>query len=77
MPAEASSLPPLPIEVPLLPSAFTERDEAFNQLKSLLLQSASEHPQVKALGMGGSGKTVMATSLVLDSEVRRQYEKVC
>ena len=75
---ELQELATLPLEVPALPAAFVSR-EAFNALKELLLQPPqvdSDSPALKALGMGGSGKSVLAAALVRDSEVRRCYETV-
>eukprot|EP00935_MAST-01C_sp_MAST-1C-sp1_P001654 g1654.t1 len=56
----------LPPEVPALPSTFVSR-AAQGQLKALLLKQ--EPPVLKAFGMGGAGKTCVATVLVRDVEV--------
>ena len=65
----------LPAEVPALPTTYIPR-EAFNTLKALLVDGDSEAVVLKALGMGGSGKTVLATALARDAEVMGSFWRV-
>ena len=56
--------------------AFKRVGEAFNTLKALLVDGDSEAVVLKALGMGGSGKTVLATALARDAEVMGSFWRV-
>ena len=72
------ALAELPMEVPLLPVTYVSRGDAEAALQRLLLQkrtadSGYGYPLIKALGMGGSGKTALATSLVRSEPVRKRY----
>ena len=77
-PVQAALLPP---EVPILPKGYVVRDGLLRGIKGQLLhteQDPSSAAQiVAAFGMGGSGKTVIASALCNDLEVRHFYERIC
>jgi hypothetical protein len=58
-----------------LPENFVERPEALNAVKALLLEKSEKPLVVSAIsGLGGLGKSVLATALVLDPEVQSRFE---
>ncbi|MBD1858520.1 MULTISPECIES: toll/interleukin-1 receptor domain-containing protein [Leptolyngbya] len=58
-----------------LPENFVERPEALNAVKALLLEESEKPLVVSAIaGLGGVGKSVLATALVLDAEVQERFE---
>ncbi len=58
-----------------LPENFVERPEALNAVKALLLEESEKPLVVSAIaGLGGLGKSVLATALVLDPEVQERFE---
>ena len=63
----------LPAEVPAVPATYVAR-EAFDELKTLLI--TTEEPVICALGMGGSGKTVLASFLVRDPDISSSFDRV-
>ncbi len=71
---DSDDLAVIPAEVPPLASTFLPRGEAQQRLQEALLEG--DNPVLKALGMGGSGKTVLATILVRDKEVRRHFDAI-
>ena len=51
--------------------------EAQRELKTQLLMSGPEaSPVLKAIGMGGCGKTCMVSRVVSDTEVRQAYQRI-
>ncbi|MBD0301805.1 MAG: CHAT domain-containing protein, partial [Tolypothrix sp. T3-bin4] len=66
--------------VPNLPPHFLPRDEQLNPLKNKVLGYTNQPVAITAIsrsvgvqGMGGIGKTVLATALARDEEVRRAF----
>lgn len=66
--------------VPNLPPHFLPRDEQLNPLKNKVLGDTNQPVAITAKnrhvgvqGMGGIGKTVLATALARDEEVRRAF----
>jgi WD40 repeat protein len=67
-------------DVPNLPPHFLRRDEQLNPLKNKVLADTNQPVAITAKnrsvgvqGMGGIGKTVLATALARDEEVRRAF----
>jgi hypothetical protein len=67
-------------DVPNLPPHFLPRDEQLNPLKQKVLADTNQpvaitgkSRHVGVQGMGGIGKTVLATALARDEEVRRAF----
>ncbi|MBW4448809.1 MAG: hypothetical protein KME38_18590 [Spirirestis rafaelensis WJT71-NPBG6] len=67
-------------DVPNLPPHFLPREEQLNPLKSNVLADTNQPVAITAKsrsvgvqGMGGIGKTVLATALARDEEVRRAF----
>jgi hypothetical protein len=56
-----------------LPDNFVDRPDAINAVKSLLLTEEKTVVVSAIAGLGGLGKSVLATALVLDDEVRSRF----
>jgi len=88
----AAQLAAIPAEVPELPGSFVPRPEFMALLKESVMSRstgvtmtaaaqrlrslAAEHTTI-ALGMGGTGKTLMAAALCHDTEVGCIFEFIC
>jgi NB-ARC domain len=57
-----------------LPDNYVDRPQAVTDIKSLLLAENSTVVVSAIAGLGGLGKSVLATALVLDEEVRSRFE---
>ena len=58
-----------------LPENFVDRPAALNSVKEKLLLESEQTLVVSAIaGLGGLGKSVLATAIVLDEEVQRRFE---
>ncbi|MEL6225242.1 MAG: NB-ARC domain-containing protein, partial [Cyanobacteria bacterium J06627_8] len=69
----------LPYGVPFprvrLPDNYVERPEALTAVKEKLLKETDQTLVVSAIsGLGGLGKSVLATALVMDEEVQARFE---
>lgn len=76
----------LPPDVPALPKGYIVREALLAGIKSQIMHvvgpsDSSEDPSaaqiVTAHGMGGSGKTVIASALCNDVQVRSFFQKIC
>ncbi len=75
----------LPPEVPPLPKGYVMREALTGGIKAKLLQQEQDGaavvspsaPIVSVHGMGGSGKTVVASALCNDVELRSTFDRVC
>ena len=74
----------LPADVPALPKGYVVRDAILTGIKGQIMHVMGPNvddpkaaPVVAAQGMGGSGKTVIASALCNDPDVRRFFDKVC
>jgi NB-ARC domain len=56
-----------------LPENFVDRPDAINAVKSLLLTEEKTVVVSAIAGLGGLGKSVLATALVMDEEVRQRF----
>ena len=83
--ASASGMADVPPECPEAPENYQSRPAAEQQLKDLLLQvpavgsgnaDRDNSSVVKVLGMGGAGKSCLASVVVRDPAVRRTFSKV-
>ena len=58
-----------------LPDNFVDRPDALSSVKEKLLLESEQTLVVSAIaGLGGLGKSVLATAIVLDEEVQRRFE---
>ena len=79
-----NDLAALPVEVPVLPTAFKSRPHAQEQLVAALLDSGgtsstavtAPKSRVSSQGMGGVGKTMLTAAVVRDERVRGGFEKI-
>ena len=81
-PAAAGSLALIPREVPVLPKGYVPRKAILDGIKRNLFSlqaegAARESATLLVQGMGGSGKTVVASSIARDSEVGAKFDLVC
>ena len=86
----ATVLADIPLSVPELPDAYLVRDKDISELKTALLatngpisaaltsktKSKRSAARTSAHGMGGIGKTTIATALVHDEEIRAAFDKI-
>ena len=86
----ATVLADIPLSVPELPDAYLVRDKDILDLKTALLatngptsaaltsktKSKRSAARTSAHGMGGIGKTTIATALVHDDEIRAAFDKL-
>jgi hypothetical protein len=66
-----ATLPPLPIDVPSILDSFRPRPNVEQALKDQLLNKNTT--MVVAQGMGGVGKSVIASSLLHNQEIRERF----
>ncbi len=73
---EKSGLKPgVPMPRVRLPENFVDRPDALSSVKEKLLLESEQTLVVSAIaGLGGLGKSVLATAIVLDAEVQRWFE---
>ena len=67
--------PGVPMPRVRLPENFVDRPAALSSVKEKLLLESEQTLVVSAIaGLGGLGKSVLATAIVLDDEVKRRFE---